>query len=201
MTLFAKDFPIVCIGGSAGGLNAYVQVLEGLPPDLGVAIVIVNHRTRSATALHKILPRHTEMPVELITDYLGIQPNRVFVIASNRELHVLNGMFRLTALSKPTGWPNVITIFLHSLAQNWGGKIFAVVASGLDGDGAAALSSIKEVGGITMAQTPDTAEWSGMPESAIKTGHVDFVLCASDIGHKITELANEFEPRTKSSIG
>ena len=76
----ANDFPVVCVGGSAGGLDAYIRLLRNLPPDLGVAIVIVNHLRTVATRLHEILPRFTAMPVELITERLLIQPNRVFII-------------------------------------------------------------------------------------------------------------------------
>jgi chemotaxis response regulator CheB len=192
MNPFVKDFPIVCVGGSAGGSAAYRQLLTHLSPDMGVAIVIVNHTTRKSTTLHKIVPRYTTMPVELITESLPIQPDHVYIIPSSRDLYVLDGEFRLKPMSKPKGWPDVITLFLCSLAQNWHGKLVAVIVSGLDADGAEALSSIKEVGGITIAQTPDTAEWSDMPESAIKTGHIDFVLSAEDIAQKIAQIAHAF---------
>jgi len=76
----AKDFPVVCVGGSAGGLDAYIRLLKHLPADLGVAVVIVNHLRTVATTLHEILPRYTEMPVELITEKLDIEPNHVFII-------------------------------------------------------------------------------------------------------------------------
>jgi two-component system, chemotaxis family, protein-glutamate methylesterase/glutaminase len=143
----ARDFPVVCVGGSAGGLDAYIRVLQRLPADMGVAIVIVNHMSTIATTLHEILPRYTDMPVELITERLLIQPNHIFVIPENRDLHVLEGEFRLKPISKPRGWPDVITVFLRSLAQHWDGKLVAVIVSGYDGDGAAALCGIKEVGG------------------------------------------------------
>src|SRR4030042_1138470 len=107
----AKDFPIVCVGGSAGGLDAYTRLLRHLPADMGVAIVIVNHMRAVATQLPEILPRYTEMPVELITDRLLIQPNHVFIIPAQRDLHVLRGEFRLKPLSKPRGWSDVITVF------------------------------------------------------------------------------------------
>jgi chemotaxis response regulator CheB len=97
----AKYFPVVCVGGSAGGLDAYTRLLRHLPDDMGVAIVIVNHMRTVATQLHKVLPRYTEMPVELITERLLIQPNRVFIIPENRDLHVLDGEFRLEPISKP----------------------------------------------------------------------------------------------------
>jgi len=134
----AKGFPVVCVGGSAGGLDAYTRLLRHLPADMGVAIVIVNHLRTVATQLHEILPNYTKMPVELITERLLIQPNRVFIIPENRDLHVLNGEFRLQPISKPRGWPDVITVFLRSLTRHWDGKLIAVIVSGYDGDGAAA---------------------------------------------------------------
>jgi len=184
----AKDFPVVCVGGSAGGLDAYIRLLQHLPADMGVAVVIVNHIKKVATTLHKILPRYTEMPVELITEKLDIEPNHVFIIPENRDLHVLDGEFRLKPISKPNGWSNVITVFMRSLTENWDGKIIAVIVSGYDGDGAEALCGIKEVGGITIAQKPATAEAPDMPKSAIATGCIDFVLAPEDIAQEIARI-------------
>ena len=184
-----KDFPVVCVGGSAGGLDAYIRLLQNLPPDLGVAIVIVNHIRTVATMLPEILPNYTTMPVELITDYLVIEPNHVFIIPEKRDLHVLDGEFRLEPISKPRGWPDVITVFLRSLTANWDGKLIAVIVSGYDGDGAAALCGIKEAGGITIAQKLDTASQPDMPESAIDTGCIDFVLAPEGIATEIARIA------------
>src|SRR6202166_4462170 len=186
----SKDFPVVCVGGSAGGLDAYTRLLRRLPADMGVAIVIVNHLRTVATRLHEILPRYTEMPVELITERLLIQPNCVFIIPEQRDLHVSNGEFRLKPISKPRGWPDVITVFLRSLTQHWDGKLIAVIVSGYDGDGAAALCEIKDVGGITIAQKPETAWQPDMPESAIATGCIDFVLSPEDIVREILRIAD-----------
>jgi len=183
------NFPVVCVGGSAGGLDAYIRLLRQLPADLGVAIVFVNHLREVATQLHEILPRYTDMPVALITDRLDIKPNHVFIIPEKRDLHVLDGEFVLTPISKPHGWPNVITLFLRSLAAHWGGKLIAVIVSGYDGDGSEALRSIKEVGGTTIAQKPDTANRPDMPESAIDTGCVDFILSPEEIATKIQQIA------------
>src|SRR6202142_1189993 len=143
---FAKDFPVVCVGGSAGGLDAYTRLLQHLPADMGVAIVIVNHLITVAPLLHEILPCYTDMPVELITEPLPIHPNRVFIIPEKRDLHVLGGEFRLRLISKPRGWPDVITVFLRSLTKHWKGKLIAIIVSGYDGDGAAALCDIREMG-------------------------------------------------------
>jgi chemotaxis response regulator CheB len=153
----AEDFPVVCVGGSAGGLDAYTRLLRHLPADLGVAVVI--------------------------------RPNHVFIIPAKRDLHVLNGEFRLKPISKPRGWPDVITVFLKSLTRHWEGKLIAVIVSGYDGDGAAALCGIKEAGGITIAQKLDTAGQPDMPESAIATGCVDFVLSPEDIAHELALIA------------
>jgi two-component system chemotaxis response regulator CheB len=187
---YVKDFPIVCVGGSAGGLDAYTRLLQHLPIDMGVAIVIVNHLRNTTTLLHEILPYYTRMPVELITEKLFIEPNRVFIIPPQRDLHVLNGEFRLKPISKPRGWPDVITVFLRSLTQHWNGKLIAVIVSGFDGDGAAALCGIKDVGGITIAQKLNTAREPEMPQSAISTGCIDFVLSPEEIGKEIIRIAS-----------
>ena len=185
----SKDFPIVCVGGSAGGLDAYTRLLRHLPADMDVAIVIVNHVRTAAAMLHKILPRYTKMPVELISERLLIEPNHVFIIPENRDLHVLDGEFRLKPISKPRGWPDVITVFLRSLTQHWDGKLIAVIVSGYDGDGAAALCGIKQVGGITIAQKLDTAVQPDMPESAIASGCIDFILSPEDIAQELVRIA------------
>jgi chemotaxis response regulator CheB len=184
-----KDFPIVCVGGSAGGLDAYIRLLSNLPSKMGVAVVIVNHLREVATLLPEILPKYCRMPVRLISDKLDIKPNQVFIIPEKRDLHVLNGEFHLKPISKPHGWPNVITVFMKSLALNWDGKLIAVIVSGLDGDGADALCDIRKVGGITIAQKPETAKQPDMPESAIESGYVDFVLSPEGIAKEIIKIA------------
>jgi len=185
-----KDFPVVCIGGSAGGLDAYIRLLTHLPADMGVAFVIVNHLRTVPTMLHEILPRYTKMPVELITEKLDLEPNHVFIIPEKRDLHVLDGEFRLKPISKPHGWPDVITIFMLSLAQHWDGKLIAVIVSGYDGDGADAMCSIQDVGGVTIAQKPQTAIQPDMPESAIASGCIDYILSPEEIAAQIVKIIN-----------
>ncbi len=186
-----KNFPVICVGGSAGGLDAYIRLLQNLPPDMGVAIVIVNHLRTVATLLPEILPGHTKMPVELITERLDIKPNHVFVIPEKRDLHILKDEFRLKPISKPRGWPDVITVFLRSLTTHWNGKLIAIIVSGYDGDGAEALCGIKEAGGITIAQKPDTASQSDMPETAIASGCIDFILSPEDIAKEIKRISSD----------
>ena len=189
MVLANQDFPIVCVGGSAGGLDAYIRLLKQLPADMGVAIVIVNHITAFPTHLHEVLPPFTSMPVELITDRLVIAPDHVFIIPENRDLHVEDGVFRLKPISKPRGWPDVITVFLRSLTCYWDGPLVAVIVSGYDGDGAAALCGIQQVGGITIAQKLSTALKPDMPESEIASGCIDSILAPEDIAVEIVRIA------------
>ena len=113
------------------------------------------------------------------------EPNHVYIIPEKRDLHVINKEFRLKPISKPRGWPNVVTVFMRSLTENWEGKLIAVIVSGYDGDGADALCEIKEVGGITIAQKPETAIQPDMPESAIESGCIDIVLAPEDIAREI----------------
>jgi two-component system chemotaxis response regulator CheB len=184
-----KGFPIACVGGSAGGLDAYIRLIKNLPTDTGAVIVIVNHLRAVETHLHEILPNYTAMPVDLITDGMRIRPNRVFIIPERRDLHVLDGAFRLKPISKPRGWPDVITVCLRSLTRHWDGALIAIIVSGYDGDGAAALCEIKEVGGITIAQKLDTARQPDMPESAIASGCIDYVLSPEGIAKEIVRIA------------
>ena len=186
-----SNFPIVCVGGSAGGLDAYVRLLKKLPPDMGVAFVIVNHVRSMPTLLHEILPGFTTMPVNLVTEGLLVEKNHVYVIPENRDLHVKNGQFHLKPISKPHGWSDVITVFLRSLTHHWDGKLVAVIVSGYDGDGAAALCGIQQVGGITIAQTLETATQPDMPESAIDSGCIDFVLSPEEIALRLIAIAND----------
>lgn len=189
MAIAVKKFPIVCVGGSAGGLDAFIRLLQKLPCDMGVAIVIVNHLTIMPTQLHEVLPRFTTMPVDLITEELLIEPDHVFIIPANRDLHVDGEAFHLRPISKPRGWPDVITVFLRSLTEHWDGKLIAVIVSGYDGDGAAALCGIKEIGGITIAQKLSTAKQPDMPESAIASGCIDFILSPEEIAGEIVRIA------------
>ena len=129
------------------------------------------------------------MPVELISEGLVLQPDHVFIIPAQRDLHVLDGEFRLKPISKPRGWPDVITVFLRSLTQHWSGRLIAVIVSGYDGDGAVALCDIQEMGGVTIAQKPETAKQPDMPESAIASGSIDFVLSPEEIAREIVRIA------------
>ena len=196
------DFPIVCVGGSAGGLDAYIRLLQHMPCDMGVAIVIVNHLRTVDTLLHKVLPHYTEMPVDLITDGMPVTPDRVFIIPEKCDLHIHNGSFVLKPISKPRGWPDVITVCLVSMTKHWKGQLVAVIVSGYDCDGAAALCGIRDVGGITVAQKLDTTDYPDMPASAIASGCVDFILAPEAIADVIVKIAHRASrPSSKTNRG
>lgn len=182
------DCTIVCLGGSAGGLQAFMRVLEGLPGDRGLAVVVISHFRRHVHRLHEVLPGHATMPVELIVDGMPIQPNRVYVAPTACDVQLLDGEFRLAPMSRRLGWPNVVTLFLRSLAQQWKGRMFSVIVSGVDSDGADALCEFRAAGGINIVQEPASAAHPDMPLNALATGCTDFVLPPAAIGPRIAEL-------------
>jgi two-component system chemotaxis response regulator CheB len=186
-----KDCPIICIGGATDDCSIFTNLVRYLPPNLGVAVVIVNHVTTAVDLLHSVAPSCTEMVAELITDGVLIKTNHVYILDYGSDLHVMDGRFRLKPISKTTGWTDVITVFLSSLARNWRGLLVAIIVSALDGDGAAALRGIKEAGGITIAQTVETAGALDMPMSAVVSGCVDFVLSVEDIATEIVRIARD----------
>jgi two-component system chemotaxis response regulator CheB len=183
------DFPLVCVGGATPDIGGYTELIRNLPVDLAAAIVLINHVRTANQALFEALVHNTKIPVETIVDGMRVRPNRVFFLQEGNDLHVLDGSFHLKPVSKPTGWTDVITVFLRSLTEHWHGQIVAVILSGLDGDGAAALRGVKEVGGITIAQKIDTAGDPNMPSSAIASGYVDLILSLEDIAKQIVRIA------------
>jgi chemotaxis response regulator CheB len=185
----AMDFPLVCIGGASANVDAYTELLGSLRPDLGIAIVIVNHLTLVNGLLVERLPHFTRMPVALIADKMVIEPDHVFISGGDRDVHVVDGVFSLRPISKPTGWSDVITVFLRSLTKHWRGKLVAVIYSGYDGDGASALQGLKASGATVIAQRANTADRPDMPLTAIASGYVDLVLPIAGIAAEIERIA------------
>ena len=183
-------FRVVCLGGSAGGLQAYMGILRGLPADTGMAFVIAPHRMlENAHLLPQLLTTVTKMPVVDVEEGMQLEPNRVLVMPPHMDLTMAGNVFHLRATSRPPGWPKTINIFLCSLAETIGQRAVAVILSGLDHDGCAALKAIKEAGGLTFAQSD--AAYDDMPRHAVETGHVDYLLPAAEIGKALLALANE----------
>ncbi|MBC7366556.1 MAG: chemotaxis protein CheB [Undibacterium sp.] len=179
---------VVGVGGSAGGLVAYKTLLDALPPDTGMAFVIISHMTPSASSqLAQILARHTKMAVVVASTAMPIRANHVYVIPPDADLSVEGYRFKIIS---PRSKRNVqIDIFLTSLAKAMGVRAVGIILSGFDGDGAEGCRQIKAYGGITFAQDA-SAEVEEMPLSAQASGCVDFVLPPEEIPRKLQKLAD-----------
>jgi two-component system, chemotaxis family, protein-glutamate methylesterase/glutaminase len=183
---------VVCFGASSGGFEAYCLILSLLPSDTGMAYIIVHHQPADGKSLLvDILPRMTDMPVVLLTDGVHVQADHVYVVPAGMQVTMEGDEFRIGTLIKTPGWPKNITIFLQSLAEDRQKRAIAVILSGFDSDGAAALKSIKDAGGIVFAQEFRTAKQPDMPESAVRTGCVDRLLQPAEIAFQLARIGEE----------
>ncbi len=183
----SENFRVVCLGGSAGGLQAYMDILRNLPADTDMAFVIAPHRgLENAHLLPQLLATVTEMPVVEVEEGMRLEPNQVFVMPPRMDLTLTDNVFHLRTISRPPGLPMTINIFLCSLAETVGQRAVAVILSGLDHDGSAALKAIQDAGGVTFAQSD--ASFDDMPRHAVETGHIDYLLPASKIGEALSAL-------------
>ncbi|MFE1746358.1 CheR family methyltransferase [Coleofasciculus sp. H7-2] len=181
-------FPIVGVAASAGGLEAFTELLRHLPTDTGMAFVLIQHLSPNhESLLCEILARTTQMPVQEVQSGMTVEPNQVYVIPPNTKMVLSQGMLQLTPREKVQGKYMPGDAFFVSLASDRGHKAIAVVLSGSDGDGSLGLKAIKAAGGVTFAQCEDTAKFDSMPITAVATGNVDFILPPEKIAE---ELAN-----------
>ncbi len=184
-----KPFPIVGIGVSAGGLKASENFFKNMPPNSGMAFVLVQHLDPNhQSVLSELLQNHTRMPVRQVENNTKVAPNHVYVIPPNKRLSIRKGILQLSERGERRGSHAVIDLFFRALAADLGEHSVAVVLSGTGTDGTQGLTALKEAGGITFAQSEDDAEYEGMPRSAAVTGLVDFVLNASDMPKKLIEV-------------
>ena len=180
------SFPIVGLGASAGGLEAFEQFFRHLPSDIGMGFVLVPHLDPGhASILNEILQRSTTMPVVEAQDQSVVQPDHVYIIPPNRDMEILHGTLQLTVPEQPRGQRMPIDAFLRSLADDQGERAVGIVLSGTGTDGTLGLRAILGAGGITMAQEPSTAKFDGMPSSAIQSGFVTIVLPADEMPHAL----------------
>jgi two-component system, chemotaxis family, CheB/CheR fusion protein len=185
-----QSFPIVGIGASAGGLEAFTELLSHLPTDTGMAFVLVQHLSPNyKSMLSEILSRTTSMPVQEVEDGMVVEPNHVYVIPPNTQMTIAQGMLRLTPRQKIRGMAMTVDTFFLSLAKERGSKAIAIVLSGADSDGAVGAKAIKAAGGITFAQCEDTAKISSMPNTAIATGYIDFILTPEGIAEELVKIS------------
>jgi two-component system CheB/CheR fusion protein len=183
-----SSFPIVGVGASAGGLDAFREMLGALPVDTGMGFVLVQHLSPThASLLAEILARTTAMPVTEVRDEPQVEPNHVYVIPPDRKMCIIKGGLRLLP-REDHGQQRPIDYFLHSLAEDQGSLAIGVILSGTATDGTLGLQEVKAAGGITFAQD-DSAQQSSMPRSAIASGCVDFVLSPKEIAEELGRLA------------
>lgn len=185
-------FPVVGIGASAGGIEALIQIFEGLPSTTGAAFVLVLHLAPDhASHLAEVLQSRTGMRVQQVSAPMPIEANQVYIIAPNHNLTMVDGYLRVTPQEPgPKRSTANIDLFFRSLAEAHRERAVSVVLSGAGSDGSVGLTRVKELGGIAIAQEPEDAEYSSMPRSAISTGVVDFIVRASDIPQRLLDLWN-----------
>ncbi len=187
-------FPVVGIGASAGGLDAFKKLLKAIPEDSGMAYVLVQHLDpKHESLLPELLQKVTKIPVIEITDDIKVHPDHIYVIPSNKMMVATDGVLLLAPRPEKNNTARnlPIDLFFKSLAQVHQEHAIGVVLSGTASDGTQGLKAIKEHGGITFAQDEASAEYEGMPHSAVQAGVVDFVLPPGDIPKKLLEVTNK----------
>jgi two-component system CheB/CheR fusion protein len=184
-----EPFPIVGIGASAGGFEAFRELLKALPSDTGLALVLVQHLDPGhESLLAKLLSNATAMPVSEVEEGMAVEPNHVYVIPPNKKMGIRNGKLHLVARGEPTAKHLPIDYFLTSLAEDRGNRAVGVILSGTASDGTLGLQAIKTEGGVTFAQDTKSAKYDGMPRSAIAAGCVDLILPPEAIARELARI-------------
>ncbi len=186
-----QSFPVVGVGASAGGLDAFRELLGHLPADTGMAFVLVQHLDpHHESMLVTLLTGSTSMPVREVTENLQIEPNSVYIIPPDSNMGILHDTLQLVKRNKTHGRFLPVDFFLKTLAADRGNRAIGVILSGSASDGTQGLKAVKATGGITFAQSEDSAEYFGMPGSAIAAGCIDFILPPKEIAREIGRIAH-----------
>lgn len=189
----ALPYPLVAIGASAGGLQAFRELLEQLPQQTGMAFVLVTHLAPDQKSyLTEILDRHTPMPVQPIEEGQRPQPDNVYVLLPNEYVQLKHGQFRLEERRPDDRVPLPINTFFRSVALDQKNFAIGVILSGADSDGASGLKTIKEEGGFALVQSPDSAQHGSMPRNSIAADHVDVVGLPAELALELARLAHQF---------
>ena len=182
-------FPVVGIGASAGGLAALQRFFEHVPPDSGMAYVVVLHLSADYEShIAPILQRATSMQVAPVNTKTSIKPNCVYVISPANDLVMEDGALDVRPSRRLSGPATAIDVFFRTLAEAHGARAVGIVMSGTGSDGSVGLGRIKECAGVTFVQRPEEAEYDQMPRNAIATGLVDFILPVASIADKLSEV-------------
>jgi two-component system CheB/CheR fusion protein len=198
----SSDFHIVGIGASAGGLEPLERLFSHLPADTGMAFVVVQHLSPDFKSLmSELLSRRTQMPVRLAAHEMAVEPNSVYLIPPTKEMTIKKRHLLLHDKDPKHGLALPIDLFLRSLAQDLGERSVAVILSGSGSDGSRGIQEIHRVGGTVFCESPDTAQFNGMPVSAMNTGVVDQVLPAEEIASAIAALGRPLVRDTAPAAG
>ena len=182
-------FPVVGVGASAGGLAAMQRLFAGLREDCGMAFVVVMHLSPDhESSLGAILQRSTQLTVSTVSESTPIEVNHVYVVPPSKKLAMTDGKLRISDLATIEGRRQSIDLFFRSLAQAHMERSVCIVLSGTGSDGSQGLKRVKELGGVALAQSPEDAEFDGMPRAAIQTGQVDFAMPVSEMPEKLMLL-------------
>jgi two-component system CheB/CheR fusion protein len=183
---------VVCIGASAGGLDALERFFANCPTDTDAAFVVVQHLSPDhKSMMNTLLSRHTQMPVIMVEEDMALQANRLYLIPPGSVMHVSPGRLHLKP-KKPQVLTLPIDIFFASLAEVYGDKAVGIVLSGTGTDGTRGTRAIRAAGGFLMVQEPESSKFDGMPRSAIATGQVHAVLPAEELPLRLlAHLRNE----------
>lgn len=188
-----QNFPVVGIGASAGGLDAFKKLLKEIPQDSGMAYVLVQHLSPDHDSnLTEILSQVTSVPVHEIINDINLAPNNIYIIPENSVLTTFDGILKLAPRDKHAKRAMPIDIFFKSLAEVHQSFAIGIVLSGTAFDGTAGLKEIKEIGGITIAQDPESALFKGMPQSAIDADAADYILAPEKIPSQLLHIRNSY---------
>jgi two-component system CheB/CheR fusion protein len=186
---------VVGLGASAGGLEALERFVSAIAVDSGMAYIVVQHMApKHTTMLGTLLQRMTPLPVRQAVDDETLMPNTVYVIAPDSELTVKQGRLHVGHAQQPRGLRLPIDVLLSSLAQDLHRRAIGVVLSGMGADGTHGLQTIRVQGGLTLAQTPKSAQFDAMPSNAIASGCVDIVAEPNEMPRLIAQAARPIEP-------
>jgi two-component system CheB/CheR fusion protein len=181
-------FPIVGIGASAGGLDAFQKFFTNMPPDTGMAFVLVQHLDPThKSLLSELIKRYTRMKVLEVEDGMLVEPNSVFVIPPNRYMGILHGKLHLLEPTALPGHRTPIDYFFRTLAEDQKENAICVVLSGTGTEGTLGLRTVKGEGGMGMVQDPESAKYDGMPRNAISTGLADYILPVEEMPKQLIE--------------
>ena len=186
-----QGFPVVGIGASAGGLEAVTRLLSDLPNETGMAFVLIQHLDPAhESMLTELLSRATPLPVREASEGTRVEQNHIYVIPRNASMVISGGILRLMSRETDGGKYMPVDRFLRSLAEDQKSRAIGIILSGTASDGALGIRAVKAEGGITFAQDEVSAKFGGMPESAIDTGCVDFVLPPEKIAQELAALSH-----------